>query len=79
MEGREGVKRVMQYAAIVVVAIISYWFYLKQFGAVPFLLISIFFFYKAYREYRGRTIKQKSTPQIDHSASSTGKKAEIIT
>ncbi|OMP66566.1 hypothetical protein [Domibacillus epiphyticus] len=72
-------KRVVQYTAMIIVAIFSYWLYLKQFGAVPFLLISFFFFYKSYEEYSGRSKKRNRTPQIDHSAPSAGKKAEIIT
>jgi hypothetical protein len=61
------------------ISIITYWLYLNQFGAVPFLLLSIFFFYKAYGECRGRSNKHKAGQRIDHSAASTGKKAEIIT
>jgi hypothetical protein len=79
MEGREGLKRVVQYAALIAVAIISYWLYLKQIGAVPFLLISIFFFYKAYGEYRGCSKKRKVGQRIGHSAALSEKKAEITT
>ncbi|OKL37558.1 hypothetical protein [Domibacillus mangrovi] len=72
-------KRVIQCAVLITIATITYWFYLNQFGAVPFLLLSIFFFYKAYRAYHGRSKNHKVGQRIDHSAASTGKKAEIIT
>ncbi|OAH58872.1 hypothetical protein AWH49_04175 [Domibacillus aminovorans] len=79
MEGCEGLKRVIQCAVLMAIAIITYWLYLNQVGAVPFLLLSIFFFYKAYEAYRERSKKHKVGQRIDHSAASTGKKAEIIT
>lgn len=79
MEGRGNVKRIFQCIAAAAVAGISYWLYWKQFGSVPFLLISMFLFYKAYKVQSGRMKKRQKTEQMDHSPASAGKKAEIIT
>ncbi|OES44873.1 hypothetical protein [Domibacillus iocasae] len=72
-------KQFLNYVTIAVVSIGSYWLYMKQFGAIPFLLLSIFFFYKTYDEVTGRAKKRRETKQISHSAAPAGKKTEIIT
>ncbi|WP_046174607.1 hypothetical protein [Domibacillus indicus] len=72
-------RQVINYLAISIVSIGSYWMYTKQWGAVPFLLLSIFFFYKAYDEVSGRAQKRRTAKEISRSTAPGGKKAEIIT
>ncbi|MCP3761504.1 hypothetical protein NLX67_03740 [Domibacillus sp. A3M-37] len=72
-------RQFLTYLTIAVVSIGSSWLYMKQFGAVPFLLLSIFFFYKTYDEVTGRAKKRRETKQMSHSSAPAGKKAEIIT
>ncbi|WP_050180440.1 hypothetical protein [Domibacillus robiginosus] len=64
---------------IAVLSIGSYWLYIKQLGAIPFLLLSVFFFYKAYDEVTGRARKRRERRQMGSSIAPAGKKAEIIT
>jgi uncharacterized membrane protein YbaN (DUF454 family) len=73
------VRHFIAYLAISVTSVGSYWLYTKQLGAVPFLLLSIFFFYKTYDELTGRAKKRREMKRMSHSAAPAGKKAEIIT
>lgn len=78
-EGCGSVRQFLAFVTIAGVSISSYWLYIKQLGAVPFLLLSFFFFYKAYDELTGRAKKRRERRQMPSSIPPSGKKAEIIT
>jgi uncharacterized membrane protein YbaN (DUF454 family) len=73
------VKQLLICVTVAAVSVGSYWLYIKQLGAVPFLLLSFFFFYKAYEEITGKAKKRRERKQMSPSIAPAGKKAEIIT
>lgn len=72
-------KQLLHYLIVALVSVGSYWLYMKQLGAIPFLLLSIFFFYKTFDELSGQAKKRREAKKTAPSPAPTGKKAEIIT
>lgn len=56
----------------------AFWLYQVQLGAIPFILLSFFLFYRTYVELRKKDLAKKSS-QEGISEKTDKKKAEIVT
>ncbi len=52
MTGCEKVKQLLGYIIIGVGTFVVIWLYNKQLGSIPFIFLSLFFFYKAFMELK---------------------------
>lgn len=57
MQDVETVKRIFIFAVIVAIVVGGYYLYQKQLGAIVFLLLSIYYFKKAYSQLFKKTKK----------------------
>lgn len=71
-------KQISNCILIVACTLAAVWLYQIQFGAVAFILLSFFLFYRSFIELRKKKEKAKTSPkEIPEKADK--KKAEIVT
>ncbi|MEK4027693.1 MULTISPECIES: hypothetical protein [Bacillaceae] len=56
----------------------AFWLYQIQLGAIPFILLSFFLFYRTYVEMKKKSLAEKPSEE-DVSKKADKKKAEIVT